>query len=88
MSIFSIITIVLISIYIIIYLFLIYKNGQSFKFIIWQALISIFVLAIINLTSFATNLYIPINECTVCGATMGGLPMIFCFLMLKMIFVL
>ena len=88
MSIFSVITIVLFVIYIFTLLFLLKKSGKSLRFIFFEAVISLILVAILNLTSFATNLYIPINECTVLGVSLGGLPMILCFLLLKIIFVL
>lgn len=88
MSIFSVITIVLFVIYIFTLLFLLKKSGKSLRFIFLEAVISMILVAILNLTSFATNLYIPINECTVLGVSLGGLPMILCFLLLKIIFVL
>ncbi len=88
MSIFSVITIVLFVIYIFTLLFLLKKSGKSLRFIFLEAVISLILVAILNLTSFATNLYIPINECTVLGVSLGGLPMILCFLLLKIIFVL
>ncbi len=50
--------------------------------------ISLAVFAIINLTSFATGIKIPINECTVIGTLIGNLPAIGLFACLRYIFLL
>ncbi len=88
MRFFSIITIILLCIYLVLFLFVLKKHKKTVKFILYQAVISVLLLAILNLTSFLTGRYIPVNECTVLGISLGGVPMIFCFLLLKFIFVL
>lgn len=88
MSIFSVITIILLIIYVLILLFILKKKEKSLKMIVFNAFISLILMAVLDLTSFATDLYIPVNECTVLGVSLGGVPMILCFLLLKIIFVL
>ncbi|MBE6805005.1 MAG: hypothetical protein E7526_00555 [Ruminococcaceae bacterium] len=88
MNIFSVITIILLCVYVILLLLVLKKHQKNIKFLFCQAVVSIIFMAIINLTNFATGLYIPINECTVLGVSLGGIPMIFCFLLLRFIFVL
>lgn len=88
MGIFDIITVVLLIIYVCVLLYFLRKNGKTIKFLLVQALISVLLLTLINLTSSLTGLFVPVNECTVLGVSIGGIPMIFCFLLLKMIFVL
>lgn len=88
MSVFSIITIVLLLIYMFLFLLVLKKHKKSAKFILYQAAVSLLLMAILNLTSFLTDMYIPVNECTVLGVSVGGIPMLLCFLLLRFIFVL
>ncbi len=88
MSVFSIIAIVVFIIYIILFLFVLKKHRLSYKFILLQASASLILMTIINLTGFATNLHIPVNECTVSGVSFGGIPFLVGFLILRYIFVL
>lgn len=88
MSVFSIIAFVIFVIYIILFLIILKKHRQSYKFILLQAAISLILMTIINLTGFATNLHIPVNECTVSGVSFGGVPFLVGFLILRYIFVL
>lgn len=88
MSVFSTITIIIFILYLIGLLIILKKNKESLKFIFFQAVVAWFIMTIINLTGFATNLHIPINENTVLGVGFGGVPFMIGFLILRTIFVL
>ncbi len=88
MSVFSILTIILLCVYLILLLVFLKKYRKTVKFILYQSVFSILLMSLLNLTSFLTGQYIPVNECTVLGISLGGIPLIVCFLLLKFIFVL
>lgn len=71
--------------------FLIYflsKHKFPIKYFFFQAVISFIVFMIINLTSFATGYYIPLNYGTTIGTAAGGVPFIVLWFALKTIFLL
>lgn len=69
-----------------IYFFVGIKNKR--RFLLLNTVISVTVLAIINLTSFASGVKIPINECTIIGTLIGNMPAIGLFVALRYILIL
>ncbi len=88
MRIYSIFLIIIFAVYLIAFIYFLKKHNQSFRFVLYQAAISLCIMAVLNLTGFATGLHIPVNECTVLGISFGGVPFICGFLLLRFIFVL
>ncbi len=78
----------LLIIYVIANLTNIKKMKKPFTFLGLQTTVALFFLLIINLTGFATNLYIPVNEATVIGGFLGGIPFLVLVLIAKSIFLL
>ena len=79
---------ILLAVYIIFYIYFFLKIQNKRRFLMINTAISLAVFAIINLTSFATGIKIPINECTVVGTLIGNLPAIGLFACLRYIFLL
>ncbi len=88
MKAFEIVLWVFLGIYIIFWLCLFARVKNKGKYLLFSSLISLALLAVINLTGFATGLKIPINECTVIGTLIGNVPAIGGFLLLRYIFIL
>ncbi len=81
------IIIVLISVFILVISGLAIKTKKPFKILFFNAFLGITTLAIINLTAKFTGAYISINEYTVTGCGIFGIPAIIFFLILRFIFV-
>ncbi len=64
------------------------KIKKPVKFWGIQIAVTLFLFAIINLTSFATKQYIPLNEATVFGSFIGGVPFLVLVLLANTIFIL
>jgi len=64
------------------------KLKSPIRYFFFQALLSFIIFAIINLTSFATGYYIPLNYGTAVGTAVGGVPFIVLWFALKTIFLL
>ena len=78
----------LLIIYVIAALINIRKMKKPLTFLGLQTAIALFFFLIVNLTGFATNLYIPVNEATVIGGFLGGVPFLVLVLLAKSIFLL
>lgn len=63
------------------------KSKKPFKTLLLNAISGIAVLGIIDLSSKLTGVYIPINEYTVLGGSVYGLPAVCGFLLLRFIFI-
>lgn len=63
------------------------KTKKPFKILLFNAFIGIVSLAIIDLTSKFTRVYIPVNEYTVAGCGIFGMPGVLFFLILRFVFV-
>ncbi|MBR7132819.1 MAG: pro-sigmaK processing inhibitor BofA family protein [Clostridia bacterium] len=63
------------------------KSKKPFKALILNAILGVAVLGIVDLSSKLTGVYIPINEYTVLGSSIYGLPAICGFLLLRFIFI-
>ncbi len=88
MKIFEIFLLVLCVLYLIFYLYFIFKHDRPIVLFITNASISLILVAIINLTAFLSGQYLPVNEWTVSCATVTGVPGIVGMLILRYIFVL
>ena len=86
MQIFKVVIIILVIAYGIAYIYFLSKIKKPIRFLLYQAVISFIVMLIINLTSFATKLYIPVNYGTVLGSLSGGVPFLALVLLIKFIF--
>ena len=60
-------------------------NKKPLRTLIFNAFLGVGLLAIINLTSFFTKIYIPLNLYTLVGTTAFGIPAVFCFLILNLL---
>ncbi len=77
--------IVVLSIFVLCIVFFAIKSHKFFKTLIFNAFMGICVLAIINLTSKLTGLYIPLNWYSVGGSAIFGIPAVCLFLILQII---
>ena len=62
------------------------KTGKPFKTLILNAFLGIAVMAIIDLTAKFTGVHIPVNQYTVAGSAVFGIPAVCGFLILPIIF--
>lgn len=60
-------------------------SGKPLKVLLINALIGVFAVTAINLTARFTGIHIPINEYTLTGAGVYGLPAVCGLLILKLI---
>lgn len=60
-------------------------NKKPLRTLIFNAFLGLGIHIIINLTSYFTNIYIPLNLYTVVGTSVFGIPAIFCFLILNLL---
>lgn len=88
MTFIKIFLVLLLIFYLIAVLINIKKMKKPFTFLGLQTAVVIFFFLIINLTGFATNQYIPVNEATVIGGFLGGIPFLVLILLAKSIFLL
>ena len=63
------------------------KSKKFFKTLLFNAFLGITLLAITDLTSKFTGVYIPINEYTVTGSAVFSVPALCAFLAMKFIFI-
>ncbi len=63
------------------------KSKKPFKVLLFNAFMGLTLLAIIDLTSKFTGVYIPINEYTVTGSAVFSIPALCAFLAMNFIFV-
>lgn len=63
------------------------KSKKFFKTLLLNAFIGVVLLAVINLTAGFTGAYLPINEYTVTGSAVFGVPALCGFLIFKFIFI-
>ena len=63
------------------------KSKKFFKTLFLNAVLGLFFLSVINLTDNFTGVNIPVNEYTVTGSAVFGLPALCGFLALKFIFI-
>lgn len=61
------------------------KGGKPFKYLLINAAAGIAAFAVIDLLSFFTGVYIPVNPYTAGGAAMYGVPCVIGFLVLPLI---
>ena len=88
MEIFKISVWIFLAVYLIFYIYFFVKIKNKKRFVILNVIISIVIFAIINLTSFATGIIIPVNECTVIGTLIGNVPALCLFAAIRYIFLL
>lgn len=88
MTVVQIVLISLVSIYCLGYLYYLIKSQKPLRTFLLMALYSLMLYAIVNLTAFATGIYLPVNLYTVIGTATGGVPVFLAFLGLRYIFVL
>lgn len=88
MEIFKVCIWIFLAVYLIFYIYFFVKIKNKKRFLILNTVISVIVFAIINLTSFATGIKIPINECTVIGTLIGNVPALCLFAAIRYIFLL
>jgi hypothetical protein len=88
MEIFKVCIWIFLAVYLIFYIYFFVKIKNKKRFIILNTVISVVVFAIINLTSFATGIKIPINECTVIGTLIGNVPALCLVAAIRYIFLL
>lgn len=62
------------------------KTGKPFKSLLLNAFIGIAVMAAIDLTEKFTGVHIPVNQYTVTGSAVFGIPAVCGFLILPIIF--
>ncbi len=65
-------------------IFLAIKSRKPIKFLLFNAFIGITTLLIIVLTKKLTNIFLPVNEYTVIGSAVLGVPFIIGFLILNL----
>ena len=63
-----------------------FKKGGVLRFVTLNAIIGIFITALINMTEKYTGCYIPINPFTVILPASFGIPAVICLILLKFIF--
>ena len=81
------VVILVLSIFILIILGFEIKSKKPLRILFFNAFLGIVSLAIINLTSKFSGVYIPINEYTVTGCGIFGIPAVSFFLIFKFIFI-
>lgn len=62
------------------------KTGKPFKTLLLNAFLGLAVMAIIDLTAKFTGVHIPVNQYTVVGSAVFGIPAVCGFLILPIIF--
>lgn len=62
------------------------KGGKPFKRLLLNAFLGIAVMAVIDLTAKFTGVHIPVNQYTVAGSAVFGIPAVCGFLILPIIF--
>lgn len=87
MNIYKNILILILFVFSITIMILFVLTKKPFKTLLLNAFMGICALAIIDLTSTLSGVYIPINTYTVAGAGIFGIPAICGFLILKLIFI-
>ncbi len=80
--------IILAVLYLIAFIYFLYKTKKPLKMFLIQIAIVTFLIAVIKLTSFATGLEYPLNYGTVAAASLGGIPGMVGILLLNKIFML
>lgn len=63
------------------------KGGKPFKRLLLNAFMGIAVMAVIDLTAKFTGVHIPINQYTVAGSAVFGIPAVCGYLILPLIFI-
>lgn len=86
MTIKYIIPVIAVIFYLVVIIFAI-KTKRPFFTLVFNALIGLFVFAIIDFTAVFTGVFLPINAYTVVGSGTFGIPAVICFLLLKIIFI-
>ena len=86
MKAFFVFLVVVIAIFFLTILFFALKSHKFFKTLFFNAVLGIGVLAIINLTTNYTNIFIPVNWYSVVGSGVFGIPAVSFFLILQIIF--
>ncbi|MBR2040094.1 MAG: pro-sigmaK processing inhibitor BofA family protein [Clostridia bacterium] len=77
--------IVIFSVFALAVLFFMVKSHKLFRTLIFNAFLGLCVLAIIDLTSKMTGLYIPINWYSVGGTAIFGIPAVCLLLVLQIL---
>ena len=77
----------IISIFILVILGFAVRTKKPFKILLFNSFLGIVSLAIINLTAKFSGVYIPVNEYTVTGCGIFGIPGMLFFLILRFIFI-
>lgn len=62
------------------------KSKSTFKILVFNAFMGWVTLAIIDLTAKFSGVYIPVNEYTVTGCGIFGIPAVIIFLIFRFIF--
>ncbi len=78
--------IALLSVAAIIIICLALKSGRPFKYIIINAVIGILSVVLVDVTSRFTGVHIPINEWTLSGSAVYGIPAVCGLLILQILF--
>jgi hypothetical protein len=86
MEIFKYSLIVLIFIYAFIVLILSARSGKAFKFLFYNLIISLTVFAILYFSKKYSSVVLPLNNYTLAGTALFGIPFIIGFLILNLIF--
>ncbi len=81
------VTLITLSVFALIILVFAIKSKKPFRILFFNAFLGIALLAVINLTAKFTNVYIPINEYTVTGCGVFGVPAVSIFLIFRFIFI-
>lgn len=63
------------------------KSKKPLKTLFLNAILGIAALVIINMTSKFTGVHIFVNQWTVCGSVIYGLPAVFAFIIFQLIFI-
>lgn len=66
--------IIFLILYSLFYLRLLIKTQKPIKQFLINSFVSFWFWAVLNLTSFLTSLYIPLNSYTLAAVTFGGIP--------------
>ncbi len=88
MNVYEIILTVSAVIYAIIYIAFLRKVKKPFRFFTAYTAVSLCIFALINLTTFASGVHIPVNYCTVIGTLCGGVPFLCGVLVINAFFIL
>jgi len=86
MKILNVLLYVHITVYIIIYTFLLFKTKKFFKNLLLNAIIGIGILFLLVLLKNITGIFVPINKYTFASAAVGGIPAISGILILNVFF--